>query len=61
MNPEEDATRKSERRLTVKKTVSVFCLFLVLSMVFSVAGYAAGDNYDTLADWERYDSGAERK
>ena len=36
----------------MKKTVSVFCLILVLSMVLSVAGYAAGDNYDTLADWE---------
>ena len=25
---------------------------LALSMILSVAVYAAGDNYDTLADWE---------
>ncbi|MBQ5412531.1 MAG: hypothetical protein IIU19_04025 [Oscillospiraceae bacterium] len=36
----------------MKKTISVVCLMLALSMVLSVAVYAAGDNYDTLADWE---------
>ena len=36
----------------MKKTTSVLCLLLALSMLLSPLCCAAGDNYDTLADWD---------
>ena len=35
----------------MKKLLTTICFILVFSMVFSSVCYAAGDNYDTLADW----------
>ena len=35
----------------MKKLLVTLCLLLVFSLVLSPLGYAAGDNYDTLADW----------
>ena len=35
----------------MKKRLTALCLILVFSVVFSSVCYAAGDNYDTLADW----------
>ena len=35
----------------MKKTVSALCFLLLLSLLLSPLCFAAGDNYDTLADW----------
>ena len=35
----------------MKKLLTTICFILVFSMMFSSVCYAAGDNYDTLADW----------
>lgn len=35
----------------MKKLLTAICFILVFTMAFSSACFAAGDNYDTLADW----------
>lgn len=35
----------------MKKLLSSLCMLLALALCLSVTAYAAGDNYDTLADW----------
>ena len=35
----------------MKKTLSIICTVLVLSILFSTAAFAAEENFDTLADW----------
>ena len=41
-----------ERSLRMKKQISMLCFILLLSMMIAPFSYAAGDNYDTLADWD---------